>query len=171
MFVPQMLVLDCSKIDWENERHRQLVEYKLKRLKCSLTEDNKIKINLGKDVYAMSVIITYNNGAEAEEIKEEDLTNAQKEAIELGLKKLSDFSGNIYGQRVTVFKLTDYNLNGDYSDGCVEAGIKMSELKEELFEAVKEENLDDIMNKPTQAIDNDDTEDNDDDNDDEDLFS
>ena len=168
MFVPQTLVLDCSKIDWENEKHRKLVDFKLKMLKCSLTDDNKIKIGLGKDVYAMSVVVTYNNGAEAEEIKEEDLTDAQKEALELGLKTMKDFSGNVYGQRVTVFKLTDYNLTGDYSDGCVEAGIKMSELKEELFETSTEETLEEAIEKTAKA---DETLDEDDDEDDTDLFS
>ena len=167
MYVPQTLVLDCSKIDWENEKHRKLVDFKLKMLKCSLTDDNKVKVGLGKTVYAMSIIASYNNGAEAEEVKEEDLTDAQREAIELGLKKLSDFAGNVYGQRVTVFKLTDYTLNGDYSEGCVDTEMKFSELEEELFTPSTEETLEEAIEKSAKA---DETLDEDSEDDDDDLF-
>lgn len=167
MYVPQTLIFDCSKIDWDNEKHRKLVEFKLKVLKCSLTDDNKIKVGAGKNIYSMAVIATYNNGAEAEEIKEEDLTDAQKEAIELGLKKMSDFEGNVYGKRVTEFKLVDYNLTDDYSNGCIDTEISMSELEEELFNPKKEETLEEVMEKTSKA---DETLDEDDEDDDEDLF-
>lgn len=164
MYVPQTVVFDCSKIDFENEKHRKLVEFKLKMIGCSLTSDNKIKVNVGKSIYAMSVVLNYFNGAVAEEITLEDLTDAQKEAIELGIKNLSDFSGNVYGSRQVIFKLTDYNLAGEYDSGYTDTEISIKEFEEDIFEPSIEEKLEDVMNKP---------EDNEDEDDDieEDLFS
>lgn len=170
MYVPQTIIFDCSKVDWDNEKHRNRVNYILKQMKCNLTDDNKIKVSVGKTIYAIPVELTYFNGAQAEEITLEDLSPNQREAIELGIKELKDFVSNVYGERITEFKLKDFDLTGDYSEGAVDTEIKLSELEEELFEPKKEEKLDDIMNKPTQAVDNDDTEEDDDDSD-EDLFS
>jgi len=170
MYVPQTIIFDCSKVDWDNKKHRNRVNYILKQMKCNLTDDNKIKVSVGKTIYAIPVELTYFNGAQAEEITLEDLSPNQREAIELGIKELKDFASNVYGERITEFKLKDFDLTGDYSEGAVDTEIKLSELEEELFEPKKEEKLDDIMNKPTQAVDNDDTEEDDDD-DDEDLFS
>ena len=170
MYVPQTIIFDCSKVNWDNEKHRNRVNYILKQMKCNLTDDNKIKVSVGKTIYAIPVELAYFNGAQAEEITLEDLSPNQREAIELGIKELKDFASNVYGERITEFKLKDFDLTGDYSEGAVDTEIKLSELEEELFEPKKEEKLDDIMNKPTQAVDNDDTEEDDDD-DEEDLFS
>lgn len=164
MYVPQTIIFDCSKIDFENEKHRNRVNYMLKQMKCNLTDDNKIKVSI-KGIHVIPVILTYNNGAQAEEITLDDLSPNQREAIELGIKELKDFASNVYGSRVTEFKLKDFDLTGDYSDGCVDTEMKMSEFEEDVFEPATEEKLDDIMNKPEPA---DETEDEDME---EDLFS
>ena len=166
MYVPQTIIFDCSKIDFDNEKHRKLVEFKLKMIGCSLTDDNKIKVGVGKSVYSMSVVLSYNNGAVAEELTEADLTDAQKEAVELGIKTMADFASTVYGARVTEFKLVDYNLTGDYADGYVDTEIKPSEFEEDVFEPATEEKLDDIMNKPEPVDD----EVKDEEDDDTDLF-
>ena len=168
MYIPQNVVFDCSKIDWDNEKHVKMVNLRLKMLGCELTSDNKIKINLKKNIYAMSVILSYNNGAEQEEFTEDMLTEAQKEFIELGLKTIDDFKSNVYGNRVTVYKLTDFDLKGDYSDGFIDTKITPSEFEENVFTPNKEVKLSEAMNRESDSSISDGENDDDDD---EDLFS
>ena len=151
-YVPQQLVFDCSKIDFDNEKHVKLVNFKLAQIGCSLDENNKIKCKLKSNVYKISAIMSYQNGSEEEEFTEDMLTATQKEALELGLKKLEDFrpSGSIYGDRVTVFKLIDFDLRNDYENGYVECDTTLSEFEDEIFTPTKEEKVEDIMNPPVE---------------------
>ena len=122
VFVNKQLVFDCSKIDFDNEKHVNILKYRLKQMGCDLTDDNKIKINLKKGYYHIIVITNLQNGAEQVEFNESELTDNQRMAIELGLKKLDDFrpSGNIYGEKVTIYKLVDFDLRNDFEDGCIQ---------------------------------------------------
>lgn len=151
-YVPQQLVFDCSKVNFDNEKHVKLVNFKLSQIGCGLDENNKIKCKLKNSVYKIAVIMSYQNGAEEVEFDESTLTDNQKEAIELGIKTLDDFrpSGSLYGNRVTVFKLTDFDLRGDYEDGYVDTDMKISEFEEDVFIPTKEEKVEDIMNAPVE---------------------
>ena len=63
------------------------------------------------------------------------LSETQKEAIQLGLKTLDDFKGNVYGARVTVYRLVDFTLKDDYEDGIKDENIKFSEFEEDIYVA------------------------------------
>lgn len=168
MYTPLQLVFDCGKIDWDNEKHVKLVNYKLKQIGCSL-EDGKIKVGLKKNVYKIPVVIAYINGAQEEEFNESMLSANQKEAIELGLKTIDDFrpSGGVYGEKITMYKLTDFDLRGDYENGCVDTEMSVSKLEEEEFKVAKTETLEDLEEEIKEAA----VEENDDDDSDDDLFN
>lgn len=111
------------------------------------------------------MVCRYQNGAEQVEFDESMLTEIQKMAIELGDATLDDFRprSNVYGNRVTLYKLVKFNLTGDYADGVQEV-MTTSELEDCTYMPPQEENADDVlkgaMNAPVV----------DDDDDDEDLF-
>lgn len=136
MYVNQQIIFDASKINFENENHVNLLKFRLKMFGCELTDDNKIKVNLksGK-VYSINAILRYSNGAEAEEVTMDMLSETQKEAIQLGLKTLDDFKGNVYGARVTVYRLVDFTLKDDYEDGIKDEDMKFSEFEEDIYVA------------------------------------
>ena len=172
MYVPQDTVLDASKIDFDNEKHVKLLTYKLKQLGLSLDSD-KPKSNLKKNkVYKIPVICSYFNGAEEVEIDESMLTENQREAILLGIKELKDFAtGSVYGDRIIEYRIVDFDLRGDYEDGCIVLDNSVSEFEENVYTPIAPESEEDIledkksgMNPP---ITNDD---DDDDSDDLDLF-
>lgn len=148
-YVAQQIVFDCSKIDWENEKHRGLVNYRLKVLGCELDKDNKVVCKLkGKNMFKMGVITTFVNGSEQVEFDTSMLTDMQKEAIELGISTLDDFkpSGSVYGQRVVVYKLKDFNMRSGspYEDGYVDSDITAKEFEEKVFVPSEAESVDDI---------------------------
>lgn len=138
-YVPQQIVFDCTKVDFDNEKHRKLVEYRLKILGCELDANNKIVIKLkGKNMFKMGMICSYINGSEEKEFDESMLTALQKEAIELGINKLEDFkpAGQIYGERVVIYKLRDFNMRaeGEYAEGYVDTEITKAEFEEKVYE-------------------------------------
>ena len=169
-YVPQQIILDCGKIDWENEKHRNLVAFKLKVLGCELGDGDKISVKLkSKNVFKIGIKATYVNGSEKAEFDESMLTDMQREAIELGLNTLDDFrpSGSIYGQRVVLYKLRDFNMRKDsaYENGMVDTEISISEFEENVWFAPEEESVDDIENDAEDT-----TSDAQSDEDDDDLF-
>ena len=167
-YVPQQIVLDASKINFENEKHLALLKYKLKVIGCELV-DGKIKCKLGKNVYSIDTVLNYQNGAETVELTMDMLTDLQKEKVELGLASLDDFrTGSIYGERVTVYKLTDYGLKGKFSEGMVDSEMKISEFEDEILVLEKEETVDEVFEDKKK---DDDKPPFDEDEDEEDLFS
>jgi len=137
-YVEQQIVFDCGKINWDNEDHVKKVKFRLKMLGCDLDSNNKIVVKLkAKKLYQMGIVATFMNGQEKVDFDESMLTETQKEALELGLKKLDDFrpSGNIYGERVVVYKLKDFDLRaeGKYVDGCIDSEITQDEFDEKLY--------------------------------------
>lgn len=160
VYVPRSVTFNCSKVDFENEMHVKRVKFKLALLNLGLDED-KITSKLKKSkYYAMSVVLSYSNGAEEIEFDESSLTPNQRLSIELGMKKLDDFKpkGSIYGNRVVEYKLVDYNLNGDYADGAVTLDESASDFEDNIY-VVKTESLDDFekaMNKPVNDVDEED---------------
>lgn len=134
-YMPQRLVLDASKVDFENERHKKMVDFRLKALGLA-EEDGKIKVKIkGTEFYSLSVICNYVNGAEeVTEISLDELTEMQRMAIEVGMKTLADFQpkGNVYGNRITELRIVDFNLNNDYADGMIAQG-KVDELEENIY--------------------------------------
>ena len=165
-YVPLQLVFDCGKIDFDNEEHVKMVKFKLGILGCELV-DGKIKCKLGKTVKSIDAVIGYVNGAELQEFDESMLSDTQREAISLGLKKLSDFqTGNVYGNRVTLYKLVNFGLKGKYEDGALDTEEKISEFEENVFVVEEEETVEEVVEKAAKK-----TEVEEDSDDDEDLFS
>lgn len=169
-YVPQQIVFDCGKIDWKNEKHRSLVAFKLKVLGCELGDEDKVSVKLkGKNVFKIGIKATYVNGSEKAEFDESMLTDMQREAIELGLNTLDDFrpSGSIYGQRVVLYKLRDFNMRKDsaYENGMVDTEISISEFEEDVWFAPEEESVDDIEKDAEDVV-----SDAQSDEDDDDLF-
>ena len=167
MYVPQTIVLDCGKLDFENEKHVSLLEFKLALINCGF-KDGKISTKLKSNImYKMGVILRYINSAQEVEFDESMLSDTQKKAISLGLKTIEDYarSNRVYGERITEFKLIDFQIEKDtYSDGCVDLEIKAAEFEEDIYIPTEEESediLDNAMNPP---------EDDDEEDDDEDLF-
>lgn len=151
MYVSRRLVFDCSKVDFENETHVKRVKYLLSQI--GLAYDNgSIKNNLkSKSVYKISVIISYVNGQEEIKFDESELTENQKLAIELGVKTLDDFrpKGSIYGDRKVEYKLVNFDLRGDYTDGCVVIDDTIDEFENEIYVPAKTESANDaFMNEP-----------------------
>lgn len=144
VFVDKQLIFDCSKIDFDNEKHVNILRYKLKQIGCDYA-DGKVKVNLKKGYYHILAICTYQNGAEEIEFDASELSENQKMAIELGLKTLDDFrpSGSIFGERVTIYKLVDYDLRGDYENGCVATD---DDIKENIYSVCLNTDLSDFEN-------------------------
>lgn len=167
MYVSRQLIFDCSKVDFENESHIARVNYILSQIGLAL-EGGVIKNNLkAKKVYKIAVVISYTNGQEEIAFDESELTENQRTAIELGVKTLDDFrpKGKIYGDRKVEYKLVDFDLRGDYKDGCVEIEDTLSEFEDSIYTPAAPESTDDaFMNKPVD-------DDKDDSDDDIDLFN
>ena len=172
-YVELPTVLDCSKINWDNEKHVNLVKYKLKMLGCDLV-DNKPKFkSKGSNFYSIATILAYQNGAEQVDFTEDMLTDTQKELLELGVKTLEDFrpAGNVYGERVQIYKIVDFDIRGDYENGYVDTELSESEFEDEIYVPIKPESVEDLEEeeeeKPSKKNKNVEPEDSDDD---EDLF-
>lgn len=138
-YIPQQFVFNASKYDENNEKHKKLLDYKLKYI-----DINK------KNIHHLLWECVMLNGAETVEFDESQLTKAQKEQIELGIRKLEDFrpAGSIFGERVNEYRLFEPKLTGDFSDGLVDAEMTSAEFDEEVYVMATDENLDDVMNKP-----------------------
>ena len=137
-FVPQRFVFNASKYDENNEKHKKLLDYKLKYVKC----DKKKMQHLLWECVAI-------NGTEEIEFDESQLTAAQKEQIELGVRTLDDFkpNGSIYGERIVEYRLFEPSLiktnTEDFSEGFLEADI--DEFEDEIYVPVKKEKLSDVL--------------------------
>lgn len=162
MYIPQTIILDCSKADLKNEKHLSQVKFRLSMLNCDL-KDDKISTKLKSNtMYKIGVVLRFYNSAQEVEVTEDMLTEKQRLALKCGLKTIEDFQTKAYGERITEFKLIDFQIEKEaYADGCVDLEIKPSEFDEEVFVPDDEESesiLDGAMNKPE-----DEEEDNDDD--------
>lgn len=163
-YVPQQIVLDCSKIDLDNEKHVAIMKFKLDAIGVEYV-NGKLKVNLKKNTYyKLPVECSFVNGAEEIQFSEDELTDYQKQQVELGLKTVDDFrpKGSIYGQRVVMYKLLSFDTRDDYADGKIALD---DDISDEIYIIPTEEKANDVfgMNPPAK-------EDKDDDDSDEDLF-
>lgn len=136
MYYERTIIFDCAKIDFTKAAQKSAAEYRLKQLGITLDGD-KIKNGLksGK-IYKIPVVLSYINGNKEVEFDESELTENQKEAIELGLKTLDDFrpkDAKIYGDKVSYYKLIDYDLRGEFSDGAITLDDSEDEFMEQVY--------------------------------------
>ena len=138
-YVPMQFVLDTNKYKPDNEHHMKLLKYKMKYL--DITSKNYQKL--------MWECVLLNGGEEIP-FDESQLTDEQKEQIELGIRKLDDFRprGQIVGNKITEYRLFDPVLTGAYSEGLVDTGMTAKEFEEEVYQPPKEEDFADMMNTP-----------------------
>jgi len=134
-------------INLVNEDNDKRAAFFLKQFGIIIEDGNaKIKIK-DKEVASLPVKCDYINGNEEVPFDESQLTDNQKEMIELGLKTLDDFkpSGSIYGQKVARFYATDVDTRDDYADGYKVEQITAGEFETEIFApAASEANVDEI---------------------------
>lgn len=137
-YIPQRFVFNASKYDENNEKHKKLLDYKLKYVDISA---KKMQHLLWECVML--------NGSETVEFDESQLTKAQKEQVELGIRKLEDFrpAGSIFGDKINEYRLFDPKLTGDFADGLVDTEMTVSEFEEVIFAPAKDEKLDDVVKK------------------------
>jgi len=122
--MPLQLIFDASKYDLSNERHRKLLDYKMKY------------VDIQQETYQeLSWEVRIINGAETVEFTEDMLTDVQKEQIELGLKTLEDFKprGNIYGEKIREYRLADPILKGRFENGLVDTEYTDADLQSLLY--------------------------------------
>ena len=123
------------------------------------------------------------NGAEEVEFDESQLTDAQREQLELGIRKLEDFkpNGSIYGERVIQYRLFEPQLKKisddiDFSEGFLDVDLTDKEFEAQIFVPAKNEKLSDVMKEAEKKEEKTEEEseekevDIDDEIDDEDLF-
>lgn len=168
-YVPIQVVFSAAKYDMENERHKNLLNYKLKYLKTK----SKNMVHIPWEMVLL-------RGAEEADFDESMLTDAQKEQIELGIKTLDDFrpKGNILGDRIDEFRLYDPKLDGDFADGLLDADDDNDEFEENIFQPPMDETMDEAKknskSKKSKADkkkdDDEDESESDDKVDDDDLF-
>lgn len=151
MYVGRQLIFDCSKVDFDNEKHVNIVNFRLAQIGLKYDNGDIVNNLKAKKVYKISAIISYINGAEEIAFDEKELTENQRTAIELGFKTLDDFKpkGKIYGDRKVEYKLVDFDLRDKYADGCVTIDDTIDEFEDEIYvPAAPESEEDAFMNKP-----------------------
>ena len=141
-FIPQRFVFNASRYKDDNEHHQKLLAYKLKYIKC---DKKKWQHLLWECVFQ--------NGAEEIDFDESQLTEAQKEQIELGIRKLEDFKPNglIYGNSIHEYRLFEPYLiktsEADFSDGFVEVDLSDSDFEDLIYQPPKNEKMSDVLKK------------------------
>lgn len=146
VYVPKVFIIDCSKVDFENEKNVQLLNGRWLPISLSYAK-GKFSIGLKSNkMYSILVDTHYKNGAELEEFTEDMLTPLQKSQLELGIKTLEDFrpAGQTYGDRITEFRLFNCDIRGDYKNGAIQLDCSMSEFEEDIYQTGD----DDIMPAP-----------------------
>jgi len=138
-FIPQRFIFNASKLNPENEKHIKLLNYKLKYV------DSKAK-KWEHLLWEVKML----NGAEEVDFDESQLTDAQKEQIELGIKTLDDFkpNGSIFGERVNEYRLLEPSLiktgSDDFSNGFISCEMTDDEFDELIYHPAKKEKMSDL---------------------------
>ena len=150
MYVAQDVVFDASKIDFDNEKHVKLLEFKLRQMGLGLDGSKPVN-NLKKNkVFKLQIICSYFNGAQEVEVDESMLSENQRMAISLGLKELKDFAdGSVFGDRIIEYKVIDFNLKKDYEDGYITLDDKVSDFEDEIYTPAPPETEEDVIEKPS----------------------
>lgn len=123
-YFPLPLVLNLSKVDFNNERQMKLVEL----LKKQLT------VTSNKEVYHLLYELKVVRGAEEVEFDESKLTVQQREFIELGVSKLEDYKpkGSVYGEAVEEIQLIKPLLKevsgNNFTSGALLSDVDVDDL-------------------------------------------
>lgn len=172
-YYPITVTLDCGKVDFENEKHVKIMNFRLMQMGLKY-EDGKLTNKLkSKTVYSNMFVLSYINGNEEVEFTEDQLTEVQKQKIELGLATLDDFkpNGKIFGDSIKIYKVKDFTLTGNYSEGLKTSDESVADFEERIHViAPKEVSAEEVMEKKEDIGMNEPVDDEDDDDGLEDLF-
>lgn len=134
-FFPQSFVINGTNIDFENELHMNRFKF--------ITDSFKIR---GREYHHMQYLTSIYRGAEQVDFTYDDLTQQQKEAIDLGLNKLEDFApkGGFLGNNIEEIRIIKPILKGDFKEGAVSTGYTEEDFIELIVKDTSDVNLDDI---------------------------
>ncbi len=139
-FILNTFVFNGAKYDPDNEKHQQLLDYKLSYIKTK----SKTMVHIPWDIVLL-------RGAEEAEFTEDMLTDAQRVQVELGIKKVEDFKprGKVIGNNINEYRLFDPRLTGDFVDGLVDTNLSFAEFEEQIYQPAADEKLDDVVKSAT----------------------
>lgn len=135
MYLPLTVVFNTRAFDMNDPKQKGQYEYRLDLI------DTKAKT---PETMMWDVRIV--NGAQEVEFDESQLTKLQKKQIELGEKTLEDFRprGQIFGDRISELRFNEPDANGEYKDGPVDTGCKVSEFEDMIYVPAKDESIADM---------------------------
>lgn len=121
IYVPQTLIMDASKLDLNNSKHKAKVNVLINPFR-DCDEDK---------IYELQYVVKFARGAERKEITLEDLTETQRESIEADLITFEEvkreLGGNTFGDRVDETRLVGINVI-DYPNGREETELELSSM-------------------------------------------
>lgn len=137
-FFPQQFVINASKLDFNNELHVKRFE--------ALKSTFNVK---GKGVFHCPWEVNIFRGADAVEFTINDLSQKQREYVELGLNKLEDFApkGGMLGETVEENRLIKpilrkFDNNNDFSEGAAESTFEVDDL---IYVTTQDEKYEDVV--------------------------
>lgn len=136
-FIPQQFIINCTKLDLENEQHMAFYDL--------ISGNFKVK----KGYYCLPFDINIYRGAEKIDFTFEDLTDEQKKYVQIGMKKVEDFApkGGMFGTNIEEFRLVTPILEGDYSEGRLDTELNDDEFADLLFKSTADVKLSDEIKK------------------------
>lgn len=136
IFLPIALIMDASRLDLENKKHKGKVDFLI----------NPLRVEDDNTYYQLQYNVKITRGAEKKEITIDDLTDFQRSQVEVGLKTLEqikkDLGGNKFGDRVDEIRLININTK-DFQNGAEETDLTIDDFiikKEEDNEQVENTN-------------------------------
>ena len=152
-YVGKTYVIDCSKIDFDDDKMVKLFNGRWLPLELKY-EKGKLSVNLkSSKYYSMMVDVSYKNGSEEEEFTEDMLTPLQKQQLDLGLKTLDDFrpAGRTFGNRIVEYKLVNCDIRGDFADGKKTLDDSVDDFESEIYQIASDDDDDEVelgINEP-----------------------
>lgn len=140
--IPQRFVFSGQAYKEDNEKHQKLLAYKRKYVESK----SKKWTHLLWDCVML-------NGTELVDFDESQLTAAQKEQIELGIRTLDDFrpKGDIFGDIVNEFRFLNPSLiatnTDDFSQGAIELDVTDDEFDDMVYHPAQDEKMSDVLDK------------------------
>ena len=144
LYYPQTIVLNCSKINFDDEHQKAQADYRYNSLKTNSSTYQECKIDCR--------LISGAEKKDDDDWDESMLTDAQKEQVALGLADVKQFKpgGPVYGDFKTECRFVNFDLTGDYAEGIVDTGLTQEEFEEKMWAGAKglDPNDDEFMELP-----------------------
>lgn len=134
-FLPLTIVFNTAVFNMDNPKQKGQYEYR-----------NELIDTKSKTPQTLMWDVRIVNGAQEVEFDESQLSKFQKMQIELGEKTLEDFRprGQIFGDRISELRFYEPDFNGDYKDGPIDTGYKVSEFEDQIYVPTKDESVDEM---------------------------